>query len=96
MAELRSMKRRAGIAEETLRIKKERLDEVEQEYEEEHRTFTVFSKGVLFCSDVCLARGAWAQSVTKTVCLYRVCASRIGCCFCSSRARVPDRRRCDA
>ena len=39
---LRSMKRRAGVAEEGLRIKKERLDEVVQEYEEEHRTFTIF------------------------------------------------------
>ena len=36
------MKRRAGVAEEGLRIKKERLDEVVQEYEEEHRTFTIF------------------------------------------------------
>ena len=27
-----------------MRIKRERLDEAEQEYEEEHRTFTVFSK----------------------------------------------------
>ena len=51
MAELRDLKRRAGVAEETVRIKKERLDEAEQrrdeaeqEYEEEHRTFTVFSK----------------------------------------------------
>ena len=43
MAELRELKRRAGIAEEAVRIKKERLDEAEQEYEEEHRTFTVFS-----------------------------------------------------
>jgi hypothetical protein len=34
MAELRQLKRRAGIAEETVRIKKERLDEAEQEYEE--------------------------------------------------------------
>ena len=44
MAELRKLKRRAGIAEETLRIKKERLQEAEQEYEEEHQTFTIFSK----------------------------------------------------
>ena len=44
MAELRSLKRRTGIAEETVRIKKERLDEAEQEYEEEHQTFTIFSK----------------------------------------------------
>ena len=44
MAELRSLKRRAGVAEEALRIKKERLDEARQEYEEEHTTFTVFSK----------------------------------------------------
>ena len=36
MAELRSLKRRAGVAEEALRIKKERLDEARQEYEEEH------------------------------------------------------------
>ena len=38
------MKRRAGVAEEALRIKKERLDEAEQEYEEEHRIFTKFSQ----------------------------------------------------
>ena len=44
MSELRSLKRRAGIAEEEVRIKMERLDEAEQEYEEEHRTFTIFSK----------------------------------------------------
>eukprot|EP00966_Prymnesium_polylepis_P197070 4566638-Prymnesium_polylepis.1 len=44
MAELRPLKRRAGIAEETVRIKKERLDEAEQEYKEEHQTFTIFSK----------------------------------------------------
>ena len=44
MAELRALKRRAGIAEEQVRVKKERLDEAEQEYEEEHSTFTVFSK----------------------------------------------------
>ena len=44
MTELRCLKRRAGIAEETVRIKKERLDEAEQEYEEEHQTFTIFSK----------------------------------------------------
>ena len=42
--ELRSMKRRAGVAEERLLIKKERLDGAEQELEEEHRTFTAFSK----------------------------------------------------
>ena len=42
--ELRLLKRRAGVAEETLRIKRERLDDAEKEYEEEHRTFTVFSK----------------------------------------------------
>ena len=35
MAELRSLKRRAGVAEEALRIKKEWLDEAEQEHEEE-------------------------------------------------------------
>ena len=51
MEELRSLKRRAGVAEQSLaierqavQIKKERLDEAEQEYEEEHRSFTVFSK----------------------------------------------------
>ena len=44
MAELRQLKRRAAIAEETVRIKKERLDEAEQEYEEEHQTFTICSK----------------------------------------------------
>ena len=44
MVELRSMKRRAGVAEERLLIKKERLDGAEQELEEEHRTFTAFSK----------------------------------------------------
>ena len=44
MAELRSLKRRAGVAEEALRIKKERLNDAEQEYQEEHRTFTVFSQ----------------------------------------------------
>ena len=38
------LKRRAGIAEETVRFKKERLDDAEQEYEDEHRTFTCFSK----------------------------------------------------
>ena len=44
MAELRSLKRRAGVAEEALRIKKERLDDAEQFYEEEHRTFTHHSQ----------------------------------------------------
>ena len=44
MAELRTLKRRVGIAEEALYIKKERLQEAEQEFEEEHSTFTVFSK----------------------------------------------------
>ena len=51
MEELRSLKRRAGVAEQSLaierqavQIKKVRLDEAEQEYEEEHRSFTVFSK----------------------------------------------------
>ena len=43
-AEFRKLKRRADIAEETVRIKKERLDEAEHEYEEEHQTFTIFSK----------------------------------------------------
>ena len=42
MSELRVLKRRAGIAEEVARIKKERLDEAEQFYEEEHRTFMSF------------------------------------------------------
>ena len=40
----RSLKRRLGVAEETVRIKKERLEEAEGEYEEEHATFTAFSK----------------------------------------------------
>ena len=40
----RTLKRRLGIAEETVRIKKERLDDAEQEYEEEHRSFTVFTQ----------------------------------------------------
>ena len=44
MSDERKLKRRLGVAEETVRIKRERLDEAEQEYEEEHRTFTVFSK----------------------------------------------------
>jgi uncharacterized OsmC-like protein len=44
MTELRALKRRVGVAEETVRIKKERLEEAEQEYDEEHRTFTVFSQ----------------------------------------------------
>ena len=44
MAELRSLKRRAGVAEEALRIKKEWLDEAEQEHEEEYSTLTYFSK----------------------------------------------------
>ena len=43
-AEVRVLKRRAGIAEETVRFKKERLDDAEQEYEDEHRTVTCFSK----------------------------------------------------
>ena len=42
--EVRRMKRRLGIAEEALRIKKERLEDAVQEYDEEHRTFTIFSK----------------------------------------------------
>ena len=42
--EVRVLKRRAGIAEETVRFKKERLDDAEQEYEDEHRTVTCFSK----------------------------------------------------
>ena len=42
--EFRSLKRRAGVAEETLRIKKELLNDAEQEYEEEHRSFTIFSQ----------------------------------------------------
>ena len=40
---VRGMKRRLGIAEESVRIKKKRLDNAEQEYTE-HRTFTTFSK----------------------------------------------------
>ena len=40
----RGMKRRLGIAEEALRIKKERLEDAVQEYDEEHKTFTIFSK----------------------------------------------------
>ena len=43
MVELRTLKRRAGVAEETVRVKMERLDAVAQEYEEEHRTFTNLS-----------------------------------------------------
>ena len=42
--EVRGMKRRLGIAEEALRIKKERLEDAVQEYDEEHNTFTIFSK----------------------------------------------------
>ena len=42
--EVRGMKRRLGVAEETVRIKKERLEVAVQEYDEEHRTFTMFSK----------------------------------------------------
>jgi hypothetical protein len=42
--EVRVLKRRAGIAEETVRFKKEQPDDAEQEYEDEHRTFTCFSK----------------------------------------------------
>ena len=42
--EVRGLKRRLGIAEENVLIKKERLDDAQKEYEEEHRTFTVFSK----------------------------------------------------
>ena len=38
------MKRQLGIAEEALRIKKERLEDAVQEYDEEHRTFTIFCK----------------------------------------------------
>ena len=44
MSETRTLRRRLGIANETVRIKKERVEEVEQEYEEEHRTFTTFSQ----------------------------------------------------
>ena len=40
----RSLKRRLGIVEEAVRVKKERFDAAEQEYEEEHRTFTLFSQ----------------------------------------------------
>jgi hypothetical protein len=32
------------VAEEAVCIKKERLNKAEQKYEEDHRTFTVFSK----------------------------------------------------
>ena len=42
--EARGMKRRLGIAEEALRIKKERLEDAVQEYDEEHKTFIIFSK----------------------------------------------------
>ena len=42
--EVRRMKRRLDIAEEALRIKKERLEDAVQEYDEEHKTFTIFSK----------------------------------------------------
>ena len=40
----RSLKRRLGIAEETIIAKKERFEDAEEEYEDEHRTFTAFSK----------------------------------------------------
>ena len=38
------MKRRLETAEETVRTMKMRLEDAEQEYEEEHRTFTIFSQ----------------------------------------------------
>jgi hypothetical protein len=43
-ADARGLKRRLGVAEKTVQIKKERLEEAQLEYEEEHRTFTCFSK----------------------------------------------------
>ena len=38
---IRGMKRRLGVPEEALRIKKERLEDAVQEYDEEHKTFTI-------------------------------------------------------
>ena len=43
MEDSRALKRRAGIAEEVVRMKKEQFEELEQLYEEEHHTFTAFS-----------------------------------------------------
>ena len=42
--DMRRLKRQLGIAEESTRIKKERLEEGERFYDEEHSTFTSFSK----------------------------------------------------
>ena len=38
MEDRRALKRRAGIAEEVVRMKKEQFEELEQLYEEEHHT----------------------------------------------------------
>ena len=43
-SDARTLKRQLGVAAETVRIKKERLEEAEEAYGEEHRTFTAFSK----------------------------------------------------
>ena len=40
----RSLKRRLGVAEETVRIKKEQFEQAETYFEEEHSSFTSFSK----------------------------------------------------
>ena len=40
----RSLKRRLGVAEELVRIKKECIEENNELYDEEHRNFTKFSK----------------------------------------------------
>ena len=40
----RSLKRRLGVAEETVRIKKEQFEQAEKCFEEEHSSFTSFSK----------------------------------------------------
>ena len=66
--EVRGMKRRLGIAEEALRIKKERLEDAVQEYDEEHKTFTMFSKRLeekweqRFDAVAALARAAGVRS----------------------------------
>ena len=71
----RSLRRRAGIAEENVRIKKEQLVEAkeqlveaEEQYDEEHRTFTAFSKKLeekweqRFNALAVLAHGAGVQT----------------------------------
>ena len=42
-SDARTLKRQLGVAEETVRIKKERLEEAEEAHDEDHRTFTTFS-----------------------------------------------------